>query len=113
MDNNEKKFGEKFQIEFTIENKNPEPVQISSIELDLPGNIEFIDVDPEGYIDQGPGMSRGIYMWVSDDYIVDPDSKINLIVYLQGRAPGKSVMDFRITTHDIYIEVDGIEIEIK
>ncbi len=58
-------------------------------------------------------MSRGIYMWVSDDYIVDPDSKINLIVYLQGRVPGKSVIDFRITTHDIYIEVDEIEIEIK
>ena len=113
LDNNEKKFGEKFQIEFTIENKNPEPVQISSIELDLPGDIEFIDVDPEGYIDQGPGMSRGIYMWVSDDYIIDPDSKINLIVYLQGRSPGKSVIDFRITTHDIYIEVDEIEIEIK
>ena len=113
LDNNEKKFGEKFQIEFTIENKNPEPVQISSIELELPDNIEFIGVDPEGYIDQGPGMSRGIYMWVSDDYIIDPDSKINLIVYLQGRAPGKSVIDLRITTHDIYIEVDGIKIEIK
>ena len=113
LDDKVKEFGEKFQIEFTIENKNPEPVQITSIELELPGNIGFVDVDPEGYIDQGPGMSRGIYMWVSDDYIVDPDSEINLIVYLQGTAPGKSLIDFRITTHDVYIEAGGIEIEIE
>ena len=90
-----------------------EPVQITSIELDLPDNIEFVDVDPEGYIDQGPGMSRGIYMWVSDDYIIDPDSEINLIVYLQGISPGKNIIEFKITTHDVFIEADGIEIEIK
>jgi len=113
LDESKKAFGKKFQIEFTIENTNPEPVQITSIELELPDNIEFIDVDPEGYIGQGPGMSRGIYMWVSDDYIVEPDSKINLIVYLRGRAPGKSMIDLRITTHEVYIEADGIEIEIE
>lgn len=113
LDKNKKEFGEKFLIEFTIENTNPEPVQITSIELKLPDNIEFIDVDPEGYIGQGPGMSRGIYMWVSDDYIIDPDNEINLIVYLQGIAPGKGIIDFRITTHDVYIEADGIGIEIE
>jgi len=113
LDNKEKKFGEKFYIEFTIENKNPEPVQINSIELELSDNIEFIDVDPKGYIGQGPGMSRGMYMWVSDDYIIGSNSEINLIVYLQGSAPGKSIIDLRITTHDAYIEADGIEIEIE
>jgi len=113
LDENKKGFGEKFSIEFTIENSNPEPVQITSIELKLPDNIEFMDVDQEGYISQGPGMSRGIYMWVSDNYIVDPDSEINLIVYLQGSAPGKGIIDFRITTHDVYIEADGIGIEIE
>ncbi|HAJ95133.1 MAG TPA: hypothetical protein DCP02_02755, partial [Actinobacteria bacterium] len=112
-DKSKKAFGEKFPIEFTIENNNPEPVQITSIELELPDNIDFIDVDPEGYIGQGPGMSRGMYMWVSDDYIIAPDSKINLIVYLQGTAPGKGNIDFRITTHDAYFEAEGIEIEIE
>jgi len=115
MDLDESKiaFGEKFHMEFTIENSNPEPVQITSIELDLPDNIEFIDVDPEGYIGQGPGMSRGIYMWVSDDYYVGADGKINLIVNLRGTRPGKDIINFRITTHDVFIEADGIEIEIE
>ncbi|MCD4670791.1 MAG: DUF2723 domain-containing protein [Actinomycetia bacterium] len=113
IDGKVKEFGEKFQIEFTIENKNPEPVQITSIELELPGNIDLLNVDPEGYISQGPGMSRGIYMWVSDNYVVDPDSEVNLIVYLQGTVPGKGVINFRITTHDVYIEASGIEIDIK
>ena len=113
LDDKVKEFGEKFQIEFTIENRNSEPIQITSIELELPKNIEFVDVDPEGYIDQGPGMSRGIYMWVSDNYIIEPDSEVNLIAYLRGSAPGKSIIDFRITTHDVYIKADGIEIEIK
>ena len=58
-------------------------------------------------------MSRGMYMWVSDDYIVAPDSEINLIVHLQGRTPGKGLVKFRITTHEVYSEADEIEIEIE
>ena len=113
LDKNKKEFGEKFSIEFTVENSNPEPVQVTSFELDLPDNIEFIDVDPEGYIGQGPGMSRGLYMWVGDDYYVDVDGKINLIINLRGNRPGKGVIRFRLTTHDIFIEAEGIEIEIE
>jgi hypothetical protein len=113
LDKNKKEFGEKFHIEFTIENSNPEPVQITSIELELPDNIEFIDVDPEGYIGQGPGMSRGIYMWVGDDYYVGADGKINLIINLRGTRPGEGAIKFRITTHDVFIEADGIEMEIE
>jgi len=113
LDDKVKEFGEKFQIEFTIKNSNDEPVKITSMELELPGNIDFLDVDPAGYIGQGPGMSRGIYMWVSDDYYVDAGGTINLIVYLQGTVPGKSAVDFRISTHDVYIECGEIEIEIK
>jgi len=108
-----KKFGEKFRLEFTIENSNQEPVKVTSLELELPENIDFADVDPSGYIDQGPGLSRGTYMWVSDEYFIEANGIINLIVYLQGRVPGKGVIDFRITTHDVYIEADGIEIEIE
>ncbi len=113
LDKNKKEFGEKFHIEFTIENSNPEPIQVTSIELELPDNVEFLDVDQEGYVSQGPGMSRGIYMWVSDDYYIGADGKINLIINLRGIRPGEGVIKFRITTHDIFIEADGIEIEIE
>ena len=113
LDDKEKKFGEKFQIEFTIKNSNTEPVEITSMELKLPDNVDFLEVDSAGYIDQGPGMSRGIYMWVSDDYYADANGEINLIVNLQGTRPGKGTINFRITTNDVYIEADEIEIEIE
>jgi hypothetical protein len=98
---------------FTIENNNPEPVQITSLELELPDNLAFVDVDPGGYIDQGPGLSRGMYMWVSDEYFVEAGSSIELIVYLQGSGPGTGTVEFRITTNDVYFEAEGIEIEIN
>jgi hypothetical protein len=113
MEKGSKRFGEKFNIEFNIKNNNPQKVQITSMELGLPDNIIFLEVDPSGYIDQGPGLSRGIYMWVSDGYFIEAGGSINLIVYLQGNAPGKGVIDFRITTNDVYIEADGIDIEIE
>jgi hypothetical protein len=109
----DKNFGEKFRMEFTIVNKNPEPVQITSLELELPGNLVFVDVDKEGYIDQGPGLSRGMYMWVSDEYFIEANSSIDLIIYLQGIEPGTGVVDFRITTNDVYYEADGVEIKIN
>jgi len=108
-----KKFGDKFPVRFTIENNNPERIQVTSLELDLPENLEFVDVDPGGYIDQGPGMSRGIYMWVSDGYFVEADSTIDLVVYLRGSAPGTGEINFRITTNDVYFEAESTVIEIK
>jgi hypothetical protein len=113
MEPGNKRFGEKFSIRFIIKNVNQAPLQVTSIELEIPDNIEFVDVDPEGYIDQGPGMSRGMYMWVSDEYYIEPESSIDLIIYLKGTLPGEGVVDLRITTHDVYIEADSIEIEIE
>ncbi len=113
IDEGNKRFGERFRIEFIINNNNSKQVQINSIELELPDNIGFVEVDPAGDIGQGPGMSRGIYMWVGDEYYVGANSKIDLVVILQGTAPGSGVIDFRITTHDVYIEADGIDIIIE
>ena len=44
---------------------------------------------------------------------VEADSSIDLIVYLQGIEPGTGIVEFRITTNDVYYEAEGIEIEIK
>ncbi len=110
---NEFDFGEKFGIEFIIENTNSTRIQVTSLELELPDNIEFVDINPSGYIDQGPGMSRGVYMWVSDAYFIDANGSINIIATLQGAAPGEGNISFRITTNDVYIKSDDIGIIIK
>ncbi len=108
-----REFGEKFTVEYIIKNKNKENIKINSLELELPDNIELLEVDAEGYINQYPGISGGIYMWVSDSYEIEGESEINLIVELRGIRPGKSLMKFRATTTGIYVNCDDIEMEIR
>lgn len=108
-----KNFGEEFTLEYIIKNLNEEEIKIDSLELELPDSIEFIGVEPDGYINQGPGISRGMYMWVSDDYKIDGESVINLKINLRGIVPGKSVIKFRITINNNYINCEDIEIEIE
>jgi len=106
-------FGEKFTVEYTIKNKNKESIKISSLELELPDNIELIEVNPGGYINQYPGISEGIYMWVSDSYIMEGEGAINLILEMRGLKPGAALIKFRVTTGGVYIDSDDIEMEIK
>jgi len=108
-----REFGEKFTVEYAIKNKNKGSIKISSLELELPDNIEFIEIKPGGYINQGPGVSRGMYMWVSDSYIIGGEDKINLIVELRGTRSGRSLIKFRVTTNEVYVDCDDIEIDIK
>ena len=111
IDEYTKKFGEKFAVEYIIKNKNKESIKINSLELELPDNIEFVGVEPIGYINQDPGISRGMYMWVSNSYVVEGKDEINLILKLRGIRPGKSPIKFRITTHDVYVDCKDLEIE--
>ena len=112
IDNCTKEFGKEFTVKYVIKNKNKKSIKINSLELELPDNIEFIETDPSGYINQGPGLSGGIYMWVSDSYIIEGNGQVSLIVKLRGIRPGKSLIKFRLTTNGIYINGDDIAIEI-
>ncbi len=112
-DNLVQEFSKKFTLEYTARNKNKESINISSIELELPDNIELVEVRADGYINQQPGLSRDMYMWVSDSYVIEGEDKINLIVELRGTRPGKALIKFRVTTHNTYVDCDDIEIEIK
>lgn len=113
VDEYNKKINEEFIIEYIIKNSNKESIKITSLELELPDNIEFIEVSPDGYINQYPGISEGIYIWVSDSYIIEGEDEINLIVKLRGIRPEKSLIKFRATYRNNYIDCDNIEIEIK
>jgi hypothetical protein len=112
IDSKIKKFGDKFNLEYIVKNDSNMDIKITSFELSLPNNIMFLDVIDKGYIKQGPGLSKGKYIWVSDSYIIKPHSSINLIVELRGKSTGKSIIKFRLTTQDIYFESNDLEIEI-
>jgi hypothetical protein len=105
-------FGESFTLEYIIKNNSQETVRISSLELELPNSIEFTGVEPDGYIDQNPGISQGIYMWVSDEYRAEGGGEINIKINLRGIRPGKAVIKFRITTAGLHIDSEDVEIEI-
>ncbi|MDD5622912.1 MAG: polysaccharide deacetylase family protein [Actinomycetota bacterium] len=113
IDENIKEVGEEFEVEYTIKNTNEENIKIDSLELMLPDNVELVEVDPSGYIDRYPGISDGMYMWVSDSYIVEGENEINLILKLKGTDPGESIIQFRAAHNGSYIDCDDIEIEIK
>lgn len=105
-------FGKSFTLEYIIKSAGQETAKISSMELELPNGIEFVGVEPDGYIDHNPGISKGIYMWVSDEYRVEGGGEINIKINLRGIKPGKAVIKFRITTAGLYINSEDIEIEI-
>lgn len=108
-----KESGEEFTLRYTIKNNSKQNIHISSLELKLPSNIQLTGMDADGYINQMPGLSQGIYMWVSDLYEVKGKNEIDLGIKLKALGPGKSIIKFRITANEIYIKSDGVEIEIK
>lgn len=105
--------GEIFTVEYIIKNKGEDGAKISSFELELPDNIELKEVDAEGSVNKYPGISEGVYMWVSDSYTVPGGGEINLILGLRGIEPGESIIKFRITCRDNYVNSDNIVMEIK
>lgn len=105
--------GEKFTVEYVIKNTGEDDAKIASMELELPENIEFVGVSPEGSISQYPGLKEGTYMWVSDSYIIGGKERVNLIVELRGAASGESTIKFRLTHKGNYVDCDDIELEIK
>ena len=108
-----KETGEEFTLRYTIKNNSKQNIHISSLELELPSDIQLTGMNPDSYINQMPGLNQGIYMWVSDLYEVKGKNEIDLGVKLKALSPGKSIIKFRITANEIYIKSDDVEIEIK
>lgn len=113
IDESIQKTGQEFTLEYIIKNTSKEDVKVDSLELKLPDNIELLGVDTAGHINQYPGISNGVYMWVSDAYIIRGENEINLVLRLKGTGSGESIVKFRATRNGGYIDSDDIGIEIK
>ncbi len=105
-------FGEKLEIEYRIINDNDEDAEITSIELSLSDNLDFLGVDRKAAINLEPSMWQGKYMWVKT-FPVRANDYINIILVLQCASPGKAEIDFRITSQDTYFETEKIEFDIS
>jgi len=105
-------FGKKLEIEYRIINDNDADLEITSIEMALSGNLNFIGVNQEGTIGIDPSMVGGKYMWVKS-FPIKAKSEINIILILRAISPGKAEIDFKVTSQDYYFGAELVEINIS
>lgn len=116
------KFGQTFILEYKITNNHDQDIRVSSLELSLPKNIKFVETDksgidasPEsesGYITDNPGIAQGKYMWVKE-YAVKPGGSLILKIRLQTKTAEDSVIKFRITSQDFYMDSPEVKLNIE
>ena len=107
------KFGKEIIIEYKFKNNSDSELKIDSIELKLPQELKFSGVIQDGYIKQDPGISKGMYMWVSDNYIVPAESEINLIFKVMPAKTGDFNIKLRLTTGGIYFDAKDLSFQIN
>ncbi len=106
------KFGEKFTVIYRIVNENNKDLSISSIELKLPENIIFLGVSKEEDITDSPGLRQGKYMWVKE-YKIKANSQSGIGIELQAESPGETVIKFAVTSQNIYINSEDLNIIVR
>jgi hypothetical protein len=109
----ELKFGKEIVIEYKIKNNSNDVLKINSIELKLPEGLKFAGVLSEGYIKQNPGISRGMYMWVSDNYIITAGNEINLVFKIIPTKTGNFSVKLKLTTYGIYFDAEDLLLKIN
>ena len=107
------KKGEEFLLEYKIKNKNEKTLKITSFELELPESMKLLGLEPDGYLSQYPAYQDGKYMWVSDQYEAKAGEEVNLKLKLVGNSSVISLIKFRITAYNGYIEAEDVEIKVE
>ncbi len=106
-------FGKTSEIKFIIRNNSDKEIKIDSIELELPKGLKFASVSDSGNIVQDPGISRGIFMWVSDDYYIPAGDEMILAVNFIPERVGEFAVRFRVTTNEMYFDSRDLVIKVE
>lgn len=104
---------EEFLLEYKIRNKDEKVLRITSLELGLPDSIKLLGLEPDGYFSQYPAYQDGKYLWVSDQYEAKAGEEVNLKLRLVGNSSGISIIKFRITAYNGFIEAEDVEIKVE
>jgi hypothetical protein len=107
------KFGEEVILEYIITNGSSDDLKINSIELQLPKGLKFIGMFNESYIKNDPGISMGKYMWVSNDYTIPINSKINFSFKIIPVKTGDFNIKLRLTTGGVYFAAKDMSFKIN
>jgi len=106
-------FGKEIIMEYAITNNSDKELKINSIELELSKGLKFIGMLNESYIKDGPGISMGKYMWVSDNYKIPVNSQINFVFILKPEKIGDFNIKFRLTTGGVFFTAEEMAFKIN
>lgn len=106
------KSGEKFTVLYKIINENNKDLAITSLELKLPKNIIFLKVSKGEDITDSPGLRQGKYMWVKE-YKIKANSQSSIGIELQAQSPGEALIKFAITSQNIYMNSEDLNIIVR
>ena len=106
-------YGKEIIVEYIITNNSNDELKINSIELDLPKGLKFDGMFGESYIKDGPGISLGKYMWVSDNYFIPVNSKINFIFKITPEKLGDFNINLRLTTGGVFFSAKEMAFKIN
>ena len=107
------KFGKEVIMEYIIKNNSNDDLKINSIELELPKGLKFNGMFNESYIKSDPGISMGKYMWVSDNYVIPVNSKINLIFKVIPEKTGDFNIKLRLTAGGVFFTAKEMSFKIN
>ncbi|MHB1254147.1 MAG: glycosyltransferase family 117 protein [Candidatus Humimicrobiaceae bacterium] len=107
------KFGKEVIMEYIITNNSSDELKINSIELELPKGLKFKGMLNESYIKDGPGISMGKYMWVSNNYIIPVNSKINFVFKVTPEKTGDFNIKLRLTTGGVFFTAKEMAFKIN
>jgi len=100
-------------MEYTITNNSSEELKINSIELELSKGLKFIGMSNESYIKDGPGISMGRYMWVSDNYKIPVNSQIKFVFNIMPEKIGDFNIKLRLTTGGVFFTAKEMAFKIN
>jgi peptidoglycan/xylan/chitin deacetylase (PgdA/CDA1 family) len=104
--------GEVVELEYRIKNYEDTEISIASLELELSENLLLEDILQGSDIEEFPGLSQGIFMWVGGGYEVGAGEELILKISLKAVSPGEAGIRFRVSAFDSYVEADAVEINI-
>jgi len=102
FENHNFQFGKEIIVKYIITNKSSDGLKINSIELELPEGLKFDGMVDDSDIKDGPGISKGKFMWVSDNYNIEVDEKLNFVFKIIPERTGDFNIKLRLTTGGVF-----------
>jgi hypothetical protein len=93
-------------------NKNNTDIDITSIELEIPGNLSYEGIAENSGINIEPGFSQGKYMWVKN-FTINSNGSLKISIIVRAIKPGDAEIGFSVTSQNIYFDAKNIKVKVS